>query len=92
MKDRLTWEETIVSIRNVEKYKDLVEKAYLDENLEKNISRFGESDEFKETLKIINNYFPEAKSLLDIGCGNGISCINFALNNSWLLQLSQILA
>ena len=81
MKDSMTWEETIISIRENEEFKDLVEKAYFDEDLELNVKRFESSEEFNETLKIINKYAPRAKSILDIGCGNGISSINFALKN-----------
>ena len=75
----MTWEETIKLIRTKPEFHELVEKAYLDENLELNIKRFGDSKEFKETLKIIKTYAPNSKTILDIGCGNGISCINFAL-------------
>ena len=38
MKDRMTWEETIISIRKEEGFKDLVEKAYFDEDLELNVT------------------------------------------------------
>ena len=80
MKDRMTWEETIITIRQNEDFKELIEHAYFDEDLELNVSRFGNSKEFKETLSILNKYAPKASSILDIGCGNGISSINFALN------------
>lgn len=75
----MTWEETIIKIRKSGDFKELVEKAYFDENLELNVCRFGKSDEFKETLKFIKQHASNAKSILDIGCGNGISSINFAL-------------
>lgn len=76
----MNWEQTIQYIRTLPEFKDLVEKAYFDENLELNVNRFASSEEFEETLKIINCYAPKAKSILDIGCGNGISAINFAIN------------
>jgi ubiquinone/menaquinone biosynthesis C-methylase UbiE len=75
----MTWEETIISIRKKEEFKELVEKAYFDEDLKLNVIRFGNSEEFKETVKILKKYSPEASSILDIGCGNGISSVNFAL-------------
>ena len=80
MKDKMTWEETIITIRKDEDFKKLVEQAYFEEDLELNVSRFGNSDEFKETLKLIKDFAPNANSILDIGCGNGISSINFASN------------
>ncbi len=75
----MTWEETIQYIRTLPEYKELVEKAYFDEDLMLNVKRFSQSDEFKETITIINTYQPKANKILDIGCGNGISAINFAL-------------
>ena len=75
----MTWEDTIIKIRKEDAFKELVEKAYFDENLELNVKRFGNSEEFKETLKIITSYDSKASSILDIGCGNGISSVNFAL-------------
>lgn len=75
----MTWEETIAFIRTKPEYQDLVTKAYFHEDLEFNINNFGKSKEFEETLAIIKEYAPDANSILDIGCGNGISSINFAL-------------
>jgi ubiquinone/menaquinone biosynthesis C-methylase UbiE len=75
----MNWHETINHIRNQPEYAELVKQAYFDEDLILNIERFGESEEFAETLRIINQYSPEGKSVLDIGAGNGVSSINFAL-------------
>ena len=74
----MTWEETIQYIRTQPDFNELVEKAYFDADLELNILRFRNSLEFQETLSIIKTYNPKAKTILDIGCGNGISTINFA--------------
>lgn len=75
----MTWEETIIKVRKEDSFKKLVEQAYFDENLKLNVERFSTSEEYKETLKLIALHTPNAKSILDIGCGNGISTINFAL-------------
>ncbi len=74
----MTWEETIQYIRTQPEFIDLVEKAYFDADLELNLLRFKNSLEFQETLSILKTYKPNAKTILDIGCGNGISTINFA--------------
>lgn len=74
----MTWEETIQYIRTQPDYNYLVEKAYFDADLELNVHRFKTSIEFKETEAIIKRYAPQAKKILDVGCGNGISAINFA--------------
>lgn len=75
----MTWEETILQIRSKPEYAELVEKAYLDANIELNVQRFRDSEEFSETIAIFKEQCPNAKRILDIGCGNGISSINFAL-------------
>lgn len=77
----MTWEETIKYIRTQPEYQYLVEKAYFEEDLPLNVERFKASEEFIETLQLIKKYQPQGKKLLDIGCGNGISSIAFALNN-----------
>jgi ubiquinone/menaquinone biosynthesis C-methylase UbiE len=82
MKDKkMTWEETIQYIRTKPEYNFLVEKAYFEEDLKLNVERFKNDTEFGETLKLIKQFAPNAKSILDIGCGNGISTISFALKN-----------
>lgn len=73
-----TWEETILSIREVPAYDDLIVQTYMDADLVKNVERFKTSIEFIETVKLINQYLPTAKSILDIGCGNGTSSISLA--------------
>jgi ubiquinone/menaquinone biosynthesis C-methylase UbiE len=75
----MTWEETIKMIREQDDYRELVEKAYFDSDLELNVMRFRKSTEFDETLALIRNYQPKAKNILDVGSGNGISAVNFAL-------------
>jgi 2-polyprenyl-3-methyl-5-hydroxy-6-metoxy-1,4-benzoquinol methylase len=76
----VTWEETIKFIRTQVEYADLVEKAYLEESLELNVTRYMAGEEWKETLRVVQQYSPEAKSILDVGSGNGISAIAFALS------------
>jgi 2-polyprenyl-3-methyl-5-hydroxy-6-metoxy-1,4-benzoquinol methylase len=76
----MTWEETIQYIRKKPEFKELVEKAYFEEKLEINVERFRISEEYLETKALINQFLPNAKNILDIGSGNGISAISFALD------------
>jgi ubiquinone/menaquinone biosynthesis C-methylase UbiE len=76
----MKWHETIEYIRNKPEYGDLVREAYFDPVLKNNVARFGNGAEFHETLKLIKTYAPDAKTILDLGAGNGISTINFSLN------------
>ena len=75
----MTWEETIRFIRTKPEFKQLVELAYFEEELCLNVERFKKSREFIETLSLLKQYQPLAKKILDIGSGNGISTIAFAL-------------
>lgn len=75
----MTWEEVIISIRKDPNYADLVEKAYFDEDLDKNVKLFSESEEFAETIFLIRQFQSGSNlRLLDIGAGNGVASINFA--------------
>jgi ubiquinone/menaquinone biosynthesis C-methylase UbiE len=77
----MTWEEVIISARNNPKYQEVINQSYLGENLVENAERFHSSEEFCETLRLIETYRPLSNlKLLDIGCGNGISTISFALH------------
>lgn len=76
----MSWEETILFIRTNADYKDLVDKAYLDEDLALNVKKFRESLEFSETLNLIKKHAPDAQKLVDLGAGNGISSLAFALS------------
>jgi ubiquinone/menaquinone biosynthesis C-methylase UbiE len=75
----MTWHETIEYIRKNPEYADLVCQAYFDEDIVLNVERFGQSDEFNETLRLIRQFDPSAKTILEIGAGNGIAAVNFAL-------------
>jgi len=76
----MTWEDTIKYIRTQPEYQQLVLQAYFHEDLVLNIKNYASSAEFSEILKIIRQYAPNARRILDIGSGNGIATIAFALN------------
>lgn len=75
----MTWEETIQFIRTQPEYNDLVDQAYFNPDLPVNVEKYRNSAEFKATLVYLKKYQPLAKSILDIGSGNGITAISFAL-------------
>jgi SAM-dependent methyltransferase len=76
------WEETIEYIRLAPDYAQLVEQAYLDVDVEKNILRFKTSEEFLETLRVVQGALDSINErplrMLDLGAGNGIATIAFA--------------
>jgi 2-polyprenyl-3-methyl-5-hydroxy-6-metoxy-1,4-benzoquinol methylase len=84
----MTWEETIKFIRTRPEYQKLIELAYFEEELHLNVERFRVSEEYIETKKLINKYLPNTKTILDIGSGNGISAISFAIDG-WNVTVSE---
>lgn len=76
----MTWHETIQFIRTQPEYKDLVLKAYFHEDLQLNLVNYKQSEEYLAIKEIIKEFAPKAKTILDIGCGNGITTIAFALD------------
>ncbi len=89
MSGNLTWHETIEHIRSKPEYANLVDQAYFHEDLERNVLRFGNSREYEETKKLLGKYAGNKSPLriLDIGCGNGISAINFARDGHKVVAL-----
>jgi 2-polyprenyl-3-methyl-5-hydroxy-6-metoxy-1,4-benzoquinol methylase len=83
----MNWENTIVEIRKNPDFNALVKDAYFDEDLSANVERFRKSFEFVETLKLLRSYKPDAKKLLDIGSGNGIAAVAFALEGYEVLAI-----
>jgi ubiquinone/menaquinone biosynthesis C-methylase UbiE len=74
----MNWEETILYIRSKNEFSAIVENSYLSEDLVDNVARYFISDEFNEILKYINSNNSGLK-LLDVGSGNGITAVAFAL-------------
>ena len=88
----MTWEETIIHARAQPEFKKLIEDSYLESDLRANVDKFRNSLEFKETRNILSKLITEKNSgikckLLDIGSGNGISSVAFALNNFNVVSL-----
>lgn len=75
----MNWEEAVLRIRKDPELVELVELSYLDECLELNVNRFRISEEFRETLRLLDVYARDAKVIVDIGSGNGVAAISFAL-------------
>ena len=75
----MNWEEAVSFARRQDKYRDLIKYSYLDEDLFLNIDRFGKSEEWKLTLELIGQFKSGVLNILDIGCGNGIAAISFAM-------------
>ena len=79
-----TWEEIILEIRNNKNFDIIVKNSYLSENLVENIERYSKSDEFFEIKRYLINKGLDINKIriLDVGSGNGISAISFAINGA----------
>ena len=84
----MTWEETIHFIQNNPSFTSLVRHTYIDTDLSANVERFRVGAEFIETQSILKEYIdlPRIK-LLDIGAGNGVASIAFALLGSQVTSM-----
>ena len=74
-----SWESTIIQVRKNKEFEDLVYHSYLEEDLIKNVERYRTSEEFKEINRYLKSYGLNSGRILDIGSGNGITTISFAL-------------
>lgn len=75
---RFTWEEAIEHLRHDPAHQDLIRDSYLSADLADNGRRFLASREFAETVRLLKQYAPNARELLDIPGGNGIAAYAFA--------------
>lgn len=76
----MTWEETIEFIRDKPEWQHIVEGCYYDARLEVNVERFRGSEEFRESLRLLGKYISGSHpTLIDIGAGNGVAAVAFAL-------------
>ena len=84
----MTWHETIEYIQSTPSFAEIVENTYILPNLQANVERFRKSAEFRETLRLIKFYCPSPQPLLlDIGAGNGIASLAFALEGFRVVSL-----
>lgn len=75
----MNWHDTIISIQKSDIHKDLVLDTFISSDINMNIKRYSESQEFKEIKKIIRKIYNGRKiKILDVGAGNGISSIALA--------------
>lgn len=78
-RDRWGWEEIIDAAQGNPEMQNLLQDAYLHRDLGRSLERYRSSDEFREILLELRTHAPNAKRLLDVGGGNGVMSIAFAL-------------
>jgi SAM-dependent methyltransferase len=75
----MNWEQAVRELRLRPAERALVKASYLEEDLLENQARFQESDEWALTLALAAEHGVHSGRVLDVGSGNGISAVNFAL-------------
>jgi SAM-dependent methyltransferase len=83
----MTWEQTIECIRQDPAFADLVRDAYYESNLSANVERFRTGEEFKATISLIESIMPEATVVADIGSGNGMATLAWALSDYYVYSV-----
>jgi 2-polyprenyl-3-methyl-5-hydroxy-6-metoxy-1,4-benzoquinol methylase len=84
----MNWHDTIISIQKSDIHKDLVLDTFISPDINLNIKRYSESQEFKEIRKIIFKIYRGKKiKILDVGAGNGISSIALAKEGHYVTAL-----
>ncbi len=88
MKDKMSWDEAVEWLRSPLGNPQIAADAYLEKDLVRNIERFRISKEYTETINLLKSYCNNTRpTLLDIGAGNGISSIAFALEGYQVTSL-----
>jgi SAM-dependent methyltransferase len=67
-----SWEEAIDLLRKDPQHRGMIFEAYLTSDLRENCRRFAGSLEFAETVNLIKDHCPSARTVLDVPAGNGI--------------------
>lgn len=84
----MTWHETIEYIQRTPSFAEIVENTYILPDLQANVERFRQSAEFRDTLHLIRTYCLSPQPLLlDLGAGNGIATLAFALEGFRVVAL-----
>jgi len=76
---RWNWEETLAAIHGDPAMSNVLVQSYLHKDHDKSLERYLDSGEFRHLLEIVCDHSPPPKRLLDVGAGNGICGISFAL-------------
>jgi acetyltransferase-like isoleucine patch superfamily enzyme/glycosyltransferase involved in cell wall biosynthesis/SAM-dependent methyltransferase len=86
-RSRWNWEDIISAAHGDPSLQDTVKYAYLHKDHADTLDRFRRSEEFEELAQIISEFGAESGSLLDVGAGNGVCSIAFALANHHVVAI-----
>lgn len=72
------YERSVIAFRSDPRMHDVVEKNYLDPDLERAVTRFSRSREYARLSLILARHLGSGSCLADLGCGRGLTSLAFA--------------
>ncbi|MBN3769185.1 glycosyltransferase [Burkholderia sp. Se-20378] len=74
-----SWEDIVGASQGDPQFRDILDSSYLSADTGASLRRFRESGEFVGTLELIRAKCPHARTMIDVGGGNGVMAVAFAL-------------
>jgi len=74
-----TWEEIVHAFQGDPSLRDTLRASYLHKDFAAALKAYRESEEFRDTAVLAREFSASPRTLLDVGCGNGVTSVAFAL-------------
>lgn len=78
-RDKWTWEEIVHAFQGDPSKQEMLLDSYLHSDMRAMLTRYRESEEFRDTAALVRQNNPSATTMLDVGGSNGVIGIAFAL-------------
>lgn len=76
---RWSWEDILQAAHGCPNMQHTLKEAYLHNNFQQSLQHYRESEEFKYTALLMGEFVTTPTSILDVGAGNGVCAVAFAL-------------
>lgn len=76
---RWSWEDVLMGAHGNPEMQATLIGAYVHHDFTRTLQRYRESEEFRDTAQIVREFVQNPRTLLDVGAGNGICTVAFAL-------------
>lgn len=78
-RQKWSWEDIVHAVQGDPTQQETLKAAFLHPDLSANLTRYRESEEFRDTAAVARELCPDPVTMLDVGCGNGTTSVAFAL-------------